>query len=140
MSRQCVEDYLKTIYYFNERGLSPRASDIALKMGVSPPSATAMLRKLEKKSYLIYVPYKGLTLTRHGFSLAEGIVRKYRLLERFLTNMLGANTERIHKQACELEHGLSDEAEQLLRSLLDHLDISRQGTTVPTYSKEVLRC
>jgi len=130
----------KTIYYFNERGLSPRASEIALKMGVSPPSATAMLRKLEKKGYLIYVPYKGLTLTRHGLSLAEAVVRKYRLLERFLTNIPGINTERIHEQACDLEHSLSDETEELLRKLLDHLDISRQERTAPTCSKEVLRC
>lgn len=141
MPSRSVQDYLQAIYYFNEKGLPARNSEIASRINVSPPSVTEMLKKLEKEDYLTYTPYRGVFLTEKGWSAAERIVRKHRLLERFLTDILGLNREKVHEQACKLEHGLTNEAEEALCRVLDHPDTSPDDSRViPPCSKDVSSC
>jgi len=139
MSRESIEDYLKTIYYFNEKGLSARTSDIASELGVAPPSVTEMLKKLKKEGYLIYMTHEGATLTDKGQNLAERIIRKNRLLVRFLTDTLGINGERAHKQACELEHGFSNGVEEALYRFLaqTNREVKEYRESVPLTSLKV---
>ena len=141
MASRSNQDYLKAIYNFNEKGLSARTSDIASSIGISPPSVTEMLKRLEEGGYVIYKPYKGALLTEKGRSEAERVVRKHRLLERFLTDILGLNKQRVHDQACELEHSLSDEAEDALCRVLNYPDTCPDdGKLIPPCSKEVSSC
>lgn len=110
MSSESVEEYLEAIYSFNERGELAKNSDLSKKLQVSPPSVTQMVKRLEEDGLVQHEPYKGTMLTGKGMALAQKVVRKHRLLERFLHDFLGLNRDKVHDEACRLEHSLSDEA------------------------------
>ncbi len=109
MSSQSVEDYLRVIYRINEDGRPAKTGELAEILGVEPSSVTEMIKRLASENLLIHVPYKGVELTEKGRKAAERVVRKHRLLERFLHDVLGIRVERVHEEACRLEHSLSDE-------------------------------
>ena len=81
-----------------------------------------MLKKLAEKGYVEYSPYHGAHLTSKGFQIAEKITRKHRLLERFLHDVLRIGKDKVHVEACEMEHALSDDAEESLCRFLNHPD------------------
>jgi len=112
------DDYLKTILFLNEGGNTARTQDIAKRLGVKPPSVTEMLRKLSVQSLLDYKPYYGARLTEKGFRHARKLTRKHRILETFISTIVGAPPEQAHQQACEMEHSLSDEAEHTLCKMM----------------------
>jgi DtxR family Mn-dependent transcriptional regulator len=91
-----------------------------------------MLKKLSEEDLIKYEPYKGSALTIKGRREAQKILRKHRLLENFLTDILHIGKDKVHSQACEMEHALSDEAEESLCRLLKHPDrCSDDGNTIP---------
>jgi len=112
------DDYLKTIYYLTEGGSPARTQDIAGRLGVKPPSVTEMLQKLSEKDLLEYRPYYGARLTERGVRRAKKITRKHRIFETFLGSIVGVTPEQAHQQACDMEHSLSDEAEQTLCKMM----------------------
>jgi DtxR family Mn-dependent transcriptional regulator len=79
-----------------------------------------MLKKLADRGYVQYVPYKGAVLTGKGMALAQRVVRKHRLLERFFYDYLGMDLGKVHDEACRMEHSLSDEAALALCDALDN--------------------
>jgi DtxR family Mn-dependent transcriptional regulator len=81
-----------------------------------------MLKKLAESGYVNYSPYHGSTLTAKGVQEAQRITRKHRLLEKFLSDVLHVRNDQVHTQACEMEHALSDEAEESLCRFLKHPD------------------
>ncbi len=117
-----LKEYLEALYNLNQNGRTARTKEISDQLGVSPASVTEMLRKLADEGYVNYSPYQGATLTDKGLRVAERVARKHRLLERFLHNVLKIGKERVHKQACEMEHSLSDEAEKALCQFLKYPD------------------
>ena len=119
MSGESVEEYLEAIHSFNEKGESARNTELAKRLNVAPPSVTQMIQKLAEEELVLYEPYKGAVLTGKGMALAQKVVRKHRLLERFLHDVLGLRKEVIHDEACRMEHGLSDEAAAALCKVLD---------------------
>lgn len=115
-----VQEYLETIFTLTG-GQSPASvKAISEKMNVAPPSVTEMLKKLAEKGYVQYSPYHGAILTDEGRHIGAKMTRKHRLLERFLHDVLKIGGDKVHKQACEMEHALSDEAEAALCQLLGH--------------------
>lgn len=96
--------------------------ELSVYLGVAPASVTEMLEKLSEEGYVVHTPYRGAILTPEGFREAQRVTRKHRLLERFLSDVLHIPMERVHSQACEMEHSLSDEAEESLCRLLRHPD------------------
>ena len=91
-----------------------------------------MLKKLSADGLLRFSPYHGAALTSKGAMEAQRITRKHRLLERFLSDVLRIPLERVHSQACAMEHSLSDEAEESLCRLLNHPDrCSDDGQVIP---------
>jgi DtxR family Mn-dependent transcriptional regulator len=84
-----------------------------------------MLKKLAQEKYINYSPYHGSTLTDKGTREAKKITRKHRLLETFLSDVLHIGKDKVHSQACELEHALSDEAEESLCRLLKHQTLAQ---------------
>ncbi|MEM2892821.1 MAG: metal-dependent transcriptional regulator [Candidatus Bathyarchaeia archaeon] len=110
MHSESLEEYLEAIYTFNEEGKPARTKELAERLKVSPPSVTQMVKELAEKGLVEYEPYRGVTLTGRGMALAQRVVRRHRLLERFLHDILGLRKERIHNEACKMEHGLSDDA------------------------------
>ncbi len=120
MTSEQIEEYLEAIFNLTEEGTSAKTTDISNYLKLKPASVTEMLQKLAEKGYVKYKPYRGAKLTKKGAKIAKKMVRKHRLLERFLTDVLGIKNTKVHEEACKMEHGLSDDAEEALCKLLKH--------------------
>jgi Mn-dependent transcriptional regulator len=132
MEQKSTQDYLKTIYALTKNGDLVNTTDISKKLDVAPASVTEMLKKLSEEDLIKYEPYRGSILTVKGLREAQKITRKHRLLETFLTDVLHIGKDKVHTQACAMEHTLSDEAEESLCRLLKHPDhCSDDGKTIP---------
>ena len=103
MASMRTEDYLKTIYVITHKKGYARVSDIAHTLGVNPSTVTEMLQKLNKKNYINYEKYSGVTLTRKGERKASKLIKKYNLLKEFLI-ILGTDEKTASEEACEIEH------------------------------------
>lgn len=135
-----VEEYLEILYKLSPNGEMVSTSQISEKLKIAPASATQMLKKLSKKGYVHYSPYKGAVLTKDGQKIAKKITRKHRLLERFLCDVLKIKKEKIHKQACDMEHSLSDDAERALCHLLEHPDKCPGESIIPECDLKFTSC
>jgi DtxR family transcriptional regulator, Mn-dependent transcriptional regulator len=132
MEQKTTQDYLKAIYNLSKNGDLVSTTQISQKLNVSPASVTEMLKKLGEDDYIKYEPYKGSILTVKGLREAQKITRKHRLLERFLADTLHIGKDKVHIQADQMEHTLSDEAEESLCRLLKHPDTcGDDGKTIP---------
>ncbi len=141
LSSDSVEEYLEAIYTFNERGEPAKNVELARRLRVSPPSVTQMIKRLAAEGLVEYEPYKGATLTGRGMALAQKVVRKHRLLERFLHDFLGLRQDRVHEEACKLEHSLSDEAAAALCKALDSPETCPDdGNPIPPCTLDVEDC
>jgi len=141
LSSENVEEYLEAIHGFNEKGQPARTTELADKLGVSPPSVTEMIKKLAEEGLLEYEPYKGVLLSGKGMAYAQKIVRKHRLLERFLYDFLGLKRDRVHQEACKLEHGLSDDVADALCRIMEKPELCPDdGNPIPPCLLDVKDC
>jgi DtxR family transcriptional regulator, Mn-dependent transcriptional regulator len=132
MEQKSTQDYLKAVYNLSRNGELVSNTAISQKLEVAPASVTEMLKKLSEEGYIKYSPYHGSTLTEKGQKKRKRVTRKHRLLETFLSDVLHIGKDRVHKEACQMEHALSDEAEESLCRLLKHPDTcSDDGKTIP---------
>ncbi len=132
MEQKSTQDYLKAVYGLRRNGDLVSTTQISQKLDVAPASVTEMLKKLSEEGYIKYSPYHGSTLTEKGLKEAQKVTRKHRLLETFLTDILHIGKDKVHVQACAMEHALSDEAEESLCRFLKHPDTcSDDGKTIP---------
>jgi len=112
------EMYLKTIAEISRHGNLVPVTNIAEQLGISTVSASEMVHRLQDRGLLEHTPYKGVRLTAEGRKRAEGILRRHRLWECFLTEHLGLPWKQVHDFACQLEH-VSEDA--LTDALDEHL-------------------
>ncbi len=141
MPRRSVEDYLKTIYDLSQNGKPVSTTDISRTLKVAPASVTEMLKKLAEKGYITHSPYHGTRLTSTGNRIAEKIIRKHRLLERFLHDVLKVDKVNVHEQACGMEHSLSDDAAEALCRFLKHPDrCPDNGKVIPPCDLQIGSC
>jgi len=141
MVRRSVEDYLKAIYDLSQNGKPVCTTEISRTLKVAPASVTEMLKKLAEKGYITHSLYHGTTLTDAGSRIAEKTARKHRLLERFLHDVLKIDNMKVHKQACEMEHALSDDAEESLCRFLRHPDLCPDdGKIIPPCDLKIESC
>jgi len=141
LSSESTEEYLEAIYGFNERGETAKTTDLAKRLKVSPPSVTQMIKNLAEEGLIEYEPYKGAVLTGKGMASAQKVVRKHRLLERFLHDFLKLKGENVHNEACKMEHSLSDEVAAALCEALEKPDTCPDdGKPIPPCSLEVSSC
>ncbi|MDO8568408.1 MAG: metal-dependent transcriptional regulator [Dehalococcoidales bacterium] len=117
-----TDEYLESLYTLTQNGQTAGTSAISKRLKIAPASVTEMLRKLADSGYVNYSPYQGVTLTPKGFGIAEKMTRKHRLLERFLHDMLKIGNDKVHGEACEMEHALSDETARALCQTLKSPD------------------
>jgi DtxR family transcriptional regulator, Mn-dependent transcriptional regulator len=117
-----TEEYLEALYNVTQDGRTASTTEISKRLKVTPASVTEMLKKLAENGYVNYIPHQGVTLTQKGFELAEKMTRKHRLLERFLHDVLHIGKDKVHNEACAMEHGLSDESERALCQTLKSPD------------------
>ena len=101
------EEYLQTIFWLDEAGLPMTAANVARAMQLSPPTVHEMIRRLERDGYITRGDDKLIEFTENGREHAEGIVRRHRLIERFLTDVLGIPWDEVHEEAERLEHAMS---------------------------------
>jgi DtxR family Mn-dependent transcriptional regulator len=127
-----TEEYLEALYNLTQDNQTVSTSALSRRLSLAPASVTEMLGKLSDEGYINYLPYQGVTLTPEGFRLAEKMARKHRLLERFLYDLLKIKKENVHKEACEMEHAISDETARALCQTLKQPDrCPDDGKTIP---------
>ncbi|MGE5857248.1 MAG: metal-dependent transcriptional regulator, partial [Solirubrobacterales bacterium] len=106
------EEYLQTMFWLEEAGLQINGANIARAMQLSPPTVHEMIGRLEGDGYVERADDKSLTFTQRGRGEAEAIVRRHRLIERFLTDVLGIPWDEVHEEAERLEHAMSPVLEE----------------------------
>jgi DtxR family Mn-dependent transcriptional regulator len=134
LSRAAVEDYLKVIFNLAEWDSDDAVSnaDVAARLGVSTSSASEMVRKLTDDGLLEHERYGGIELTAAGRSLAMTMVRRHRLVETFLVQMLGYSWDEVHDEAEVLEHAVSDLLVERMDTALGHPFRDPHGDPIPT--------
>jgi DtxR family transcriptional regulator, Mn-dependent transcriptional regulator len=135
---QAVEDYSKAIFFLQSGSDEPVSTNaLAERLGITPGSVSAMLRKLDELGVIVHVPYRGVRLTADGRRLALEVIRHHRLLESFLANALGMPWDRVHDEAEVLEHVLSEDVERLIAAKLGHPTVDPHGDPIPSVELEL---
>jgi DtxR family Mn-dependent transcriptional regulator len=133
-----VEDYAKAIFSLQSRGGKPVSTNaLAERLGITPGSVSAMLKKLDDLGLTTHVPYRGVRLTADGRRLALEVIRHHRLLESFLADSLGMPWDRVHAEAEVLEHVLSEDLEELIAAQLGHPTVDPHGDPIPSPDLEL---
>jgi DtxR family Mn-dependent transcriptional regulator len=126
-----VQDYLAAIYDLGGSGHPVIGARLAKHLRVSPPAVTEALQRMSRAGYLRLSAGKEITLTRKGRALAEVMVRRHRLLERWLTDSLELNWTEAHEEAHRLEHALSPRVEERLATILGMPSTCPHGNPIP---------
>jgi DtxR family Mn-dependent transcriptional regulator len=128
-----IEDYAKSIYALQQRAGGEPVSTNALaeRCGVTPASASAMLKKLAERGLVIHEPYHGVRLTHAGERLALEMLRHHRLLELYLAEHLDVPWDRVHEEAEALEHVLSEDLEARIAAKLGNPTHDPHGDPIP---------
>ena len=126
-----TEDYLKAIYTLAEESQPVIAARVAEEIGVSPSTMFSALRRLEKEGYAKVERRKDIRLTAKGKKVAETILRRHYLTERFLTDLLGLDWVSAHQEAHRMEHVISPTVEKKLAEVLHHPTTCPHGNPIP---------
>lgn len=137
--KEAVEDYLKAIYTLERQGGVARTTVLAAVLGVTPGSVTDMLKRLGagRPRLVTYTPHRGAALTALGRARAIAVLRRHRLIETFLHEILNYGWDEVHSEADILEHHVSDRFIDALDTLLHHPESDPHGDPIPTASGEV---
>jgi DtxR family Mn-dependent transcriptional regulator len=129
-----IEEYLETIYSLAEEGVPVIQARIAERLSKKPASVSEMLERLIEEKYVVK---KGrvITLTKKGEDLANSVVRKHRLAERLLVDVIGLPWHKAHQEAGRWEHVISDEVETYILKLLDNPETCPHGNPIPGMKK-----
>jgi DtxR family Mn-dependent transcriptional regulator len=126
-----TEMYLRTIYELVEEGIVPLRARIAERLHQSGPTVSQTVARMERDGLLTVEGDRHLELTDEGTRLATRVMRKHRLAERLLTDVIGLDWELVHAEACRWEHVMSETVERRLVELLDHPTESPYGNPIP---------
>lgn len=140
MASSTVEDYIKHIYLVSEKSGKDQVAmgHIAEALGVVPGTATTMVKALADAGLVDYAPRIGVHLTPHGRKLALHVLRRHRLIEQFLVEVLGFDWSEVHEEAECLEHVVSDLLLDRIDRKLGHPTEDPHGDPIPTAAGEVL--
>ncbi len=126
-----TEMYLRTVYELVEEGIVPLRARIAERLHQSGPTVSQTVARMERDGLLTVEGDRHLELTDDGRRLATRVMRKHRLAERLLTDVIGLDWELVHEEACRWEHVISETVERRLVELLDHPTESPYGNPIP---------
>ena len=134
-----VEDYLKAIYRLHAESGGPVTTNaLGDWLGVTASSASGMLRKLDDLRLIVYEPYHGVRLSEAGQQAALAVVRRHRLLEAFLAQILGLSWDKVHDEAEVLEHALSPELCDVIAARLGDPRTDPHGDPIPARDGRVI--
>jgi DtxR family Mn-dependent transcriptional regulator len=140
------QEYLETLFWLFEAGLPMTGANIARAMQLSPPTVHEMVGRLERDGYITRGPDKVIAFTDNGREHAEAIVRRHRLIERFLTDVLGIPWDEVHEEAERLEHAMSPVLEKRMLAAIGDartcphghpIDVGSRISSVPLADVEV---
>ena len=137
MATSTVEDYLKCIYLAERGGARVPPGRIASSMRVAPGTVTAMMKTLTDSGLVSYEPYVGVRLTPEGSKLATHILRRHRLVEKFLVEVMGMGWSEVHQEAEILEHAVSDRLIECIDDMLGHPAVDPHGDPIPTAGGQI---
>ena len=126
-----TEMYLRTIYELVEEGIIPLRARIAERLHQSGPTVSQTVARMERDGLLNVQGDRHLQLTDEGLRLATRVMRKHRLAERLLVDVIGLDWELVHAEACRWEHVMSETVERRLLEILDHPTESPYGNPIP---------
>lgn len=129
------QDYLKQIYLLHEEAGRATTQMLAERLGVKPPSVTAMIKRLAEDDdgpLVRHTPYHGVELTDRGMAVALEMLRHHRLIELFLSELLGVPWDQVHEEAERLEHVLSEDLEERIAEKLGDPTIDPHGDPIPS--------
>ena len=127
-----AEEYLEAIYRLEEKTGSAKTMELARKLKVVPGSITNTVDRLERRGLVLHEPYKGIKLTEKGRKLALDVLRRHRLVERLLTDILHLDWSEVHDAACKLEHAITPNIIKPLEKALGHPKTCPHGSPIPT--------
>ena len=128
---EAVDQYLQTILEMEEEGARIIRARLAVRLGLSAPSVSEMIRRLVAEGYLEVSVDRTLVLTGKGRARATTVVRRHRLAERFLVDLLGLPWHRAHVEACRWEHVISADVEELIAAKLENPHTCPHGNPIP---------
>jgi len=129
---QEAEEYIDAIYKIQQKNRIAKTNELAKELHVVPGSITNTITHLEKHKLVEHEPYKGVKLTAKGEKLALDIIRRHRLAERLLTDILEVEWSNVHDSACKLEHALTRDVVKLLEKKLGNPKVCPHGNPIPT--------
>ena len=133
-----VEECLETLFKLEKDGKRVKMTELAEKLGFPYSSMTVLLQKLSSMGLIDYEPYKGVKLTDKGKELAIKVIRRHRLSERFLTDILGFDWSEAHEHACKLEHVITNKIEEKLDEKLGKPTVCPHGNPIPTADGKII--
>jgi len=134
---QSQEDYLKALYHLHGDTRPVPTRELAQRLGISSPSVSEMVNRLEAQGLVEHDRYRGQQLTREGRKVALELVRHHRLLEMFLVQVLGYSWDEVHEEAERLEHVISERMEQRIFDLLGRPELDPHGHAIPSLTGKV---
>jgi len=126
-----TEMYLRTIYELEEEGITPLRARIAERLEQSGPTVSQTVARMERDDLVVVRPDRSLEMTQEGRRLATAVMRKHRLAERLLTDILGLDIHQVHDEACRWEHVMSEAVEQRVVAVLSDASRSPFGNPIP---------
>ncbi|RJO69468.1 metal-dependent transcriptional regulator [Nocardia panacis] len=126
-----TEMYLRTIYDLEEEGVVPLRARIAERLEQSGPTVSQTVARMERDGLLLVAGDRHLELTEKGRGMAVAVMRKHRLAERLLVDIIGLDWQNVHAEACRWEHVMSEDVERRLVEVLNHPTTSPYGNPIP---------
>ncbi|MDP2389926.1 MAG: metal-dependent transcriptional regulator [Acidobacteriota bacterium] len=136
-----VENYLKAIYVGEThlaagQKLVPMGQ-LAVALGIAPGTATTMVKALSESDLVVYEPYNGVRLTPAGQKLAARVLRRHRLIELFLVQVIGMKWDEVHDDAEQMEHVVSDRLIERIDEMLGQPEVDPHGDPIPAADGEM---
>ncbi len=131
-----IQHYLRGVYKLGASGDRVSTTALARELGVSPASASAMVKKLAALELVAHAPYRGVSLTPAGEQVALEVIRHHRLLELYLAETLGIHVDEVHDEADRLEHALSEVLEARIDEALGFPTHDPHGDPIPDANLE----
>ncbi|MBN2013657.1 MAG: metal-dependent transcriptional regulator [Candidatus Altiarchaeota archaeon] len=132
MYSQAIEDYLEVILGIAQKKGHARTKDISSELGISSPSVTEMLRKLDEKDLVDYKRYGGVTLTTEGEKIAKSVKKRHNTIRKLL-RIIQVSDKTAEKDACRIEHELSPETIEQLKRFVDFIDPSKHPKLIEDF-------
>jgi DtxR family Mn-dependent transcriptional regulator len=131
-----IEDYLETVYNMLREGQAVIGARLTEKMGVAAPTVWATVQRMQRDGLVKLSPRKEITLSEAGLEAAESIIRRHRLAECLLVDILGLEWHEAHEEAHRIEHAISPRVEARILKVLHHPTTCPHGNPIPGYAQE----